>query len=175
MTCVALALCSMAAVLLAACGDDSNSEQTGGGATNPATPSDDVQLSITEKLARVFPVPKAEPSDLPGAAAAIEAGRDACRGKTPEEVRDEYMAAGEAEAGLEEGQKEMLEEIDRFEKQGRYSPSFAAGQLAAGVYEATLPELQRNAGYRGCVYELAVQLRHELAKSGKNGGSGQSG
>jgi hypothetical protein len=171
---MALALGSMATALLTACGGDSNSEQTGGEGSQAST-AIDPQAPLTEQLARVFPVPKPEPGDQPGAAKAIAAGREACKGKTPEEVRDEFMAAAEAEAGLEEGQKAMLAELDKFEKQAMHSPNFAAGQLAAGVYEATLPELQRMAGYRGCVYELAVQLRHELAKSGKSSGNGRSG
>jgi hypothetical protein len=173
--CLVLALGSMATALLTGCGGDSDSEQTAGAEGNPASSALSPRAPLTEQLARVFPVPKAEPTDLPGAAKAIAAGRAACRGKTPVEVRDEFMAAAEAEAGLNEGQKEMLVEIARFEEQARHSPNFAAGQLAAGVYEATLPELKRMAGFRGCVYELALQLRHELAKSGKNSGNGKGG
>jgi hypothetical protein len=168
--CIALALSSMATVLLTACGDDSDSGQTNGEGTEQASSALNPRAPLTRQLAQVFPVPKAEPTDEPGAAKAIAAGRRACRGKTPEQVRDEFMAAAEAEAGLEEGQEEMLAELDKFEKQALHSPNFAAGQLAAGVYEATLPELQRMAGFRGCVYELALQLRHELAKSGNSGG-----
>ena len=36
----------------------------------------------------------------------------------------------------------MLDELPKYEKQAMHSPNFAAGQLAAGVYEATLPEKQ---------------------------------
>jgi hypothetical protein len=171
--CIALALGSTAMALLTGCGDDSNSEQTAGEGGYP-TSGLNPRAPLTKQLARVFPVPKVEPGDEPGAAKSIAAGRKACRGKTPEQVRDEFMAAAEAEAGLEEGQKALLAEFDKFEEQKLHSPNFAAGQLAAGVYEATLPELQRRAGFRGCVYELAVQLRRELAKGGSNGG-GRSG
>jgi hypothetical protein len=165
----------MATVLLTACGDDSSSEQTEGGQAGVASQGIDPGAPLPDQLAQVFPVPKPEPTDLPGAAKSIAAGREACRGKTPEEVRDEFMAAAEAEGGLEEGQLEMLEELDRFEQQASHSPNFAAGQLAAGVYEATLPEKKRLAGYRGCVYELALQLRQELEKKEKSGNSGGSG
>ena len=65
--------------------------------------------------------------------------------------------------------KRCSSELARFEKQARTSPDFAAGQLAAGVYEATLPEEQARSGYQGCVYELAVQLRKELAKAASRG------
>ena len=58
----------------------------------------------------------------------------------------------------------MIAELPKFESQAAPVRDFAAGQLAAGVYEATLPEKQMVAGYQGCVYELALQLRRELAK-----------
>ena len=58
----------------------------------------------------------------------------------------------------------MIAELDHFERQAADSPDFVAGQLAAGVYEATLPEKLRIAGYQGCVYELARQLEKEIAK-----------
>jgi hypothetical protein len=93
--------------------------------------------------------------------AAIEAGRKACRGKTPLQVREEFI---DSAAGLSADQKKMIAELPKFEAQSGTSPDFAAGQLAAGVYEATLPEKEMVAGYQGCVYELALQLRRELAK-----------
>jgi hypothetical protein len=162
MACVALVLSMMATVLLTACGDDSGSGQTAGagsstaqGATAPIDPT----APMTEQLARTFPVPKPGPGSLPGAAAAIEAGRKACKGKTPLQVREEFIGAAQ---GLSEGQKAMIGELPKFENQ--VSSNFAAGQLAAGVYEATLPEKKMMAGYQGCVYELALQLRRELAK-----------
>jgi hypothetical protein len=65
----------------------------------------------------------------------------------------------------------MLNELPRFEKQARTSPDFAAGQLAAGVYEATLTERMARSGYQGCVYEMALQLRRELTQSGKSNGN----
>jgi hypothetical protein len=157
----------MATVLLTACGGDgsgsggqgtdSSSAQAEQPALNPSAP-------ITEQLAVTFPKPKVEAGSPPGTAEAINAGRKACKGKTPVEVRDEFLSAAEAGAGLDDGQKEMVGEIGKYEQQGSHSPNFAAGQLAAGVYEATLPEKQWIAGYQGCVYELALQLRRELSK-----------
>ncbi len=111
-------------------------------------------------LAQQFPKPEPTEGAPPGAERYIEAGQKACKGKTPSEVRDEFI---ETAAGLNEGQEAMLNELDKFEKQARTSPDFAAGQLAAGVYEATLPEKEARSGYQGCVYELALQLRREIA------------
>jgi hypothetical protein len=155
----------MATALLTACGGDSDSEQTeaaAAGETNPGSPVITPDMPITEQLALTFPKPKVEPGSLPGTAQAIEAGREACNGKTPVQVREEFIGAAENEEGLNEGQKEMVGEIAKFEKQT--TSNFVAGQLAAGVYEATLPERQQIAGYRGCVYELALQARRELSK-----------
>jgi hypothetical protein len=111
-----------------------------------------------------FPTPKPLPNSPPGAKKAIEAGRRACKGKTPEQVRDEFMSEAEASGLLNAGQKTMIANIAHYEKQAATSADFVAGQLAAGVYEATLPEELRIAGYQGCVYELAQQLLKEIAQ-----------
>lgn len=160
--CVALALSVMAATLLTACGDDSDSGQEAGTetSTTQTPPPIDPTAPLSEQIARTFPVPKAAPGSLPGSAAAIEAGRDACRGKTPVQVREEFIAA----ANLPEDQGGMVAELEKYEKQPP-TISFVAGQLGAGVYQATLPEKKAAAGYQGCVYELALQLRRELAKN----------
>ena len=150
---------------LTACGGgDSGSEQSVA-ESSPATISPN--MPQTKVIAKQFPKPVPVENAPAGAMKAIEAGRRACRGKTPTEVRDEFMAAAQEKGALNEGQEAMLNELSNFEKQARTSPDFAAGQLAAGVYEATLPERQARSGYQGCVYELALQLRRELAKSGK--------
>jgi hypothetical protein len=118
-------------------------------------------MPMTRQLALTFPEPKPAEGSPPGAAKAIAAGRSACKGRTPIEVREEFIGSAK---GLDEGQEEMIGELPKYEKQSGNSPNFAAGQLAAGVYEATLPEKVAIAGYQGCVYELALQLRKELAK-----------
>jgi hypothetical protein len=163
MACVALVLSMMATVLLTACGDDSGSGQTAGAESSVAQgapPPIDPTAPVSEQLARVFPVPKPGPGSLPGAAAAIAAGRKACEGKTPLQVREEFIGAAQ---GLSDEQEAMIDELPKYEKQAVTS-NFVAGQLAAGVYEATLPEKKAIAGYQGCVYELALQVRRELAK-----------
>ena len=162
-TCVALVLSMMATVLLTACGDDSDSGQAGAGSSTTvkdATPPVDPTAPLSEQLAQVFPVPKPGPGSLPGSAAAIEAGRKACKGQTPLQVREEFIGSAQ---GLGEDQEKMIEELPKFEDQPP-TTNFVAGQLAAGIYETTLPEKQMIAGYQGCVYELALQLRRELSK-----------
>jgi hypothetical protein len=161
-TCAAFALSVMAATLITACGDDSDSGQEAGTepSTTQAKPPIDPSAPLSEQLARTFPAPKAPAGSLPGSAAAIEAGREACRGKTPLQVREEFIDA----ADLPEEQGTMVAELAKYEKQPP-TVSFVAGQIAAGVYQATLPEKKAAAGYQGCVYELALQLRRELAKN----------
>ena len=87
----------------------------------------------------------------------------ACKGKSPSQVIDEFMPAAEAQTTFTKDQKQMIGEIAHYEKQASDSPDFAAGQLAAGVYERSLPEVQGRSGYQGCVYQLALQLRSELS------------
>ncbi len=116
----------------------------------------DPSAPITEQLARTFPVPKPQPNEPPGAAAAIKAGRKACRGKTPIEVREEFIEAAE---GLSEDQEKIIGELPKYEKQSGNSSNFAAGQLGAGVYEATLPEKQTDRGISG----LRVRARAPAA------------
>jgi hypothetical protein len=60
----------------------------------------------------------------------------------------------------------MVEEIERYEEQ--VTPNFVAGQLAAGVYEATLSENEERGGYQGCVYELAQGQLKELRTKQKS-------
>jgi hypothetical protein len=161
----ALAL-TMTTLTLAACGcGDSGSGQSAAETTSASliTPN----MPQTKVIAKQFPKPVPVENAPAGAMKAIRAGEKACKGKTPTEVRDEFLGNAQEGGELNEGQEEMLNELPQFEKQARTSPDFAAGQLAAGVYEATLPERLARSGYQGCVYELALQLRRELAKSGK--------
>ena len=164
MICIAMALGSVGVLALSGCGDSDDGPDA---QTTPALPTTSDALPpdapMTQVIAKQFPKPEPTEGAPPGAMNSIEAGRKACKGKTPEQVRDEFIGAAE---DLNEGQEEMLGELGRFEAQSRTSPDFAAGQLAAGVYEATLPEVEARSGYQGCVYELAVQLRKELANGG---------
>jgi hypothetical protein len=168
---VAIALGAAGALLLSACGggDSTGSEE---GASQQQKPPPASGFAYGGKggkregsatIAARFPAPKPQPGSPPGSRKAIGAGRKACKGKTPEEVRDEFLAEAEASGLLNPGQKKMVAHIERYEKQAATTPDFVAGQLAAGVYEATLPEQLRIAGYQGCVYELAQQLQKEIA------------
>jgi hypothetical protein len=152
-------------ISLAACGGGSGSEQSVAEKTSAAAIPPN--LPQTKVIAKQFPKPVPVENAPAGAKKAIRAGEEACKGKTPTEVRDEFLAAAEEGGRLNEGQEAMLNELQHFEKQARTSPDFAAGQLAAGVYEATLSERMARSGYQGCVYQLALQLRRELAQSGK--------
>jgi hypothetical protein len=116
---------------------------------------------IEREIYRQFPPPKPD-RNVPKSAAAIRAGEKACRGKTPLEVKQEFYAR--ASSNLLAGQKQMIAEIDRWAKRRKSDEGFTAGQLAADVYQATLPEELRRFGYQGCVYSLALRLKHELAR-----------
>ena len=165
----AVALCVATALAFSACGDDDSDQgsQTGTAAA-PAPSEVGPPPTVEEAIAEQFTTPQPTENAPPGSAAAIEAGRETCKGKTPAQIRDQFL--GEAEGNLTEGQLEMVEEIERYEKQ--VTPNFVAGQLAAGVYEATLPENQERGGYQGCVYELAQKLQRELKQKSK--GQGES-
>jgi hypothetical protein len=121
--------------------------------------------TLEREIYRQFPPPKSNP-EAKGSAKAIAAGEKACRGKSPVEVKEEFFA--EANSRLLADQEKMINEIGRYEKRSRTEPSFTAGQLAAGTYEATLPEAVAIYGYQGCVYSLAKGLKHELAQERRN-------
>ncbi len=93
-----------------------------------------------------------------GSAKAIEKGEATCEGKTPIEIREAFIA----EADLSEDQQEAVSELPRFE--ANPSPSFPAGQVAALVYQRSLPgEILPSYGFQGCVYALSLGLKAELA------------
>ena len=93
----------------------------------------------------------------PAMAEVAQAGEEACRGKTPVEVKAEFF--GDAEANLAPQQIKLIERIADFEAQAGGGQSFSAGQLAADVYAATLPDDVARAGFQGCVYALAQGRR----------------
>ena len=169
--CVALALSMMATVSIDGMRwrlrfrTSSRPDRVADGAGRPRRPLD--PNGADERAARRTPSrsPRPKPASPPGHGGGDRGGAQGLQGQDADcEVREEFIGAAEAEAGLNEGQKQMVGEHRQVRKAGGKSPNFAAGQLAAGVYEATLPEKQRIAGYQGCVYELALQLRRELAK-----------
>ena len=141
----------------------------GGDANQPTTVSEREQLEalaepppkhaspLLKSIYREFQPPKPDP-EVKVSAKAIKAGERECKGKTPLEVREEFI--GESE--LSEDQAEVVNELERYEKNP--SPSYPAGQLGALVYEKTLPEATANYGFQGCVYSLSLRVKRELQK-----------
>ncbi len=93
---------------------------------------------------------------MKGSAKAIEAGERACKGKTPGQVKAQFLAA--ARANLSAEQLRAIERIADYEAHGAKDPSFAAGQLGAVVYAASRPAAANQFAYQGCVYALAREL-----------------
>jgi hypothetical protein len=113
---------------------------------------------LLRKIYGQFPPPKPDPK-VKGSGKAIKAGERACKGKTPLEVREEFIE----ESDLLEDQAKMVAELEKFEGASNQTSSFVAGQLGALVYERSLPEGIARYGYQGCVYSLAQVLEGQLA------------
>lgn len=118
---------------------------------------------VLRGIYRAYPPPRTETMQ-PGEVSALGAGRSACEGKTPTQVKEEFYA--EAKANLAPGQAAMIGRIDKFEARWETDQTFIAGQLAADTYAATLPEAAAGPGYQGCVYALARGLEQRLAPAG---------
>jgi hypothetical protein len=164
-----------AALLLSACGSSSSSSTS-----STATSAEAAQAAAAAAKAHraaeagapkgssptlraiyaTFPPPKPNPEDK-RSAAAIKAGEMACKGRTPAQVKEEFYAAAKPKLAPE--QTKMIARIASFESHSPTDASFTAGQLAADVYEATLPEALGGYGYQGCVYSLARGLERRLA------------
>lgn len=107
-----------------------------------------------------FPRPEPNPK-VKKSGRAIHAGIAACKGRTPTQVKAEFYAAAKPKLSAE--QAKMIDRISSFEKHSRTDSSFTVGQLAADVYQATLPGGVGQYGYQGCVYSLAEGLERKLA------------
>lgn len=163
----AIALCLLAMLALAGCGGDSEEPQTTASAQTPplyeglAEPPPKGASVTLKEIYRQFQPPKPNP-EVKGSAKAIKKGEATCKGKTPTEIREQFIS----ESDLTEDQEEALSELPRFE--ANPSPSFPAGQIAALVYQQTLPEeVLASYGFQGCVYQLSLGVKQELAP--KNG------
>ena len=107
---------------------------------------------------RSFPPPKPDPK-VKNSGKAIKAGEHSCKGKTPLEVKEEFIG----ESKLLPEQEKMVAKLAHYEASSQ-SADFVAGQLAALVYEGTVSnKALANYGYRGCVYSLARGLEQKLA------------
>jgi len=162
-------------VVLGGCGSDSDTGATSGSAPSGPVPATarggkgereapKGASATLREIYRQFPPPNPNPA-VRGSAKAIAVGRRACKGKTPLEVREAFypLAVEKGTIAEDSPQAEMIADIDDYEKRGSQDPSFVAGQLAAGTYQATLPEARAQFGYQGCIYSLALRLKQELA------------
>lgn len=161
-------LCLCSALGLSGCGGGDSSSATatqsaqatttGVSAANRGPKPPKGASALERQIQRTFPPPQADP-EVEGSAAAIAAGEAACEGKTPTEVKDEFIA----QSDLSSAQRQALGQIERAE--AHPSGDFATGQLAALVYQQTLGEgSAAGYGYRGCVYALARGLERELGR-----------
>jgi hypothetical protein len=113
---------------------------------------------VLRQIYRQFPPPKPDPA-VKQSAKAIRAGERACRGKTPLEVREEFIE----ESDLLGPQAELVAELPKLERSAARNGAFVTGQLGALVYEKTLDERIARYGYQGCVYSLARVIEERLA------------
>ena len=113
---------------------------------------------VLKQIYRQFPPPKPDPA-VRRSAEAIRAGERACRGKTPLEVREEFIG----ESDLLEPQAELVAELPKLERSAAENGAFITGQLGALVYERTLPARVARYGYQGCVYSLSRVVKRKLA------------
>jgi hypothetical protein len=161
----ALALAACAALIAGGCGGGDSSESapvpTASTNSRAETPPKGASPALQEIYRQFYP-PQADPK-VKGSARAIRRGERACRGKRPIEVREEFIG----ESDLLEDQAKMVAEMQKYEGRYREDSSFVAGQLAALVYERTLPKNElATFGYQGCVYSLAKVVERRLAPQG---------
>ena len=109
-----------------------------------------------------FQPPQADPG-VKGASRVLRRGERTCRGRTPLQIRERFIDESE----LSDDQARAVQELPRHEQNP--SPNFVAGQLAALVYEKTLPADEvATYGFQGCIYALSLRLKRELAGNGGN-------
>jgi hypothetical protein len=171
-------LCLLAALILSACGSSSSSSTTSSvdsaAAKKAVAAAAKARRQAEAKAPKgssptlraiyaTFPAPRPNP-ETTRSAPAIKAGEKACGGKTPTQVKEEFYAAAKPKLAAE--QTKMIDRIANFENNSPTDASFTAGQLAADVYEATLPAAVGQYGYEGCVYSLARGLERRLAPKG---------
>lgn len=115
---------------------------------------------LLKEIYRQFQPPEPDPG-VKGSAKAIKRGEETCKGKTPTEVTEEFIA----ESDLTDDQEKAVAELDKFERNP--SASFPAGQVAALVYQNTISdEILSSYGFQGCVYSLSLGVKKQLAPKG---------
>jgi hypothetical protein len=161
-------LIALVAVLAGGCGGgDDGGDGSGGATTTSPVEREEARAEseappgaspVLREIYRQFPPPQPDPA-VKRSAAAIRAGEEACRGKTPLEVREEFIG----ESDLLDEQAELVEELPELEESAASNSAFITGQLGALVYERTLPEEVARYGYLGCVYSLSLVIKRKLA------------
>lgn len=117
---------------------------------------------VLKEIYRQFQPPKPNP-EVKGSAKALARGEAACKDKTPLEVREEFIA----ESDLTDDQEESVAELEKFERTP--GASFPAGQVAALVYQMSLSgEVLPSYGFQGCLYQLSLGVKDDLAPKGNN-------
>jgi hypothetical protein len=172
------ALCGTLVAILAGCGSSESSTTSTVGTTEAAKAAAAARKAAEERapprssatlraIYAQFQPPKPN-FEVKGSAAAIAAGRQACAGKTPVQVKEMYYPRAVAMGKLDpkSSQAMMIGHIDTYERHISSNQSFIAGQLAADAYQAILPKAISQFGYQGCVYALARQLEQRLAPKG---------
>ncbi len=141
-----------------------NTKPKSDGKTPASRPRAPINLSDPRvaALTRNFPPPTPAPGAKNLSVKAIAKGRRACKGKMPFEVKAVYY--GKAKANLDPEQRQMIGELPKYEAEASEDASFIAGQLAATVYGATLPEAEFSYGFEGCVYELSRVLAGQISE-----------
>jgi len=143
------------------CGDEDseapNSATQDARADSLAEPPPKGASPLLREIYRQFQPPQPDPRMRRSSAKAIRAGERACKGKTPLQVREEFIA----DSDLGDDQAKVVAQLRKYEKDP--SANFVAGQLGALVYEGSLPEKIARYGYQGCVYSLAQVLKRRLA------------
>jgi len=152
----ALLLLACLAAALGGCGGGGGSTQSTAAEAPIRGPQPPKGASPAElRVYRNFQPPRADP-EVSGSAKAIEAGEAACEGKTPLEVKREFLSHSDLSAD----QRQALAQLDSAE--AHPGGDYVAGQLAATVYEGTLEGSLGEYGYRGCVYALARGLEGRM-------------
>ena len=153
----ALLLLACLAAALGGCGGGGDSTAQSTAAEAPIRgPQPPKGASPAEReVYRNFQPPLPDP-EVSGSGKAIEAGEAACRGKTPLQVKREFLSHSDLSAA----QRQALRQLDSAE--AHPGGDYVAGQLAALVYEGTLKGSLGEYGYRGCVYALARGLERRL-------------
>jgi len=152
--------CLLLLALAQGCGDGEQADVRPRAISEAASleepPPKRASLKLRE-IYRQFQPPKPNP-EVKGSGKAIRRGEAACRGKTPSDVKNEYID----ESDLNGDQRQAVAKIGTYEKNP--SPSFPAGQLGALVYQrAQSGDVLPFYGFQGCVYALSLKLKRELA------------